>query len=124
MAKQKTKKQDNTLPVLTHILGLLTSFIGPLIVLLATEDKNSKKHAKTALNWQFSIIIYFIALVVLSIISVILTVIYIGFFLIPLVVLAFIALYVLDFVFCILAAVKAGEGKLWKYPFSIPFFKI
>jgi hypothetical protein len=38
------KKQDTTLPVLTHILGLLTGFIGPLIILLAAQDKNSKNH--------------------------------------------------------------------------------
>ena len=103
-------KQDNTLPILTHILGLLTGFLGPLVILLASSKEDAKKHAKIVLNWQFSLLIYFI-------IAGILTLVLVGFFL-------FIALGIMNTIFSIIGAVKASEGEVWKYPLSIQFFKI
>jgi len=103
-------KQNNTLSILTHLLGLLTGFLGPLIILLASSEKNVKKHAKAVLNWQFSLLIYFI-------ISAILIIILIG-------VLGFIALSIMNLIFSIIGAVKASEGQVWKYPLSIRFFKV
>jgi len=104
------KSGDNTLPILTHVLGLITGFIGPLIILLVAEDKRSKNHAKAALNWQFSVLIYLV-------ISFVLILILVGFLLIFVVA-------ILNIVFSIIAAVKAGNNELWKYPLSIPFFNI
>ncbi|HKL24091.1 MAG TPA: DUF4870 domain-containing protein [Candidatus Nanoarchaeia archaeon] len=115
MAKKKTpnkstsKKKDNTLGILSHVLALLVGFLGPLIIFLSTEDKEGKKHAKNALNWQFSLIIYFI-------VGVLLAFVYIGFFIV-------LVLGILNVIFCIIAAVRASEGIFWKYPLSIPFFK-
>jgi len=103
------KQQERTLGILSHVLGLFTSFIGPLIIYLASEDKFSKDQAKEALNWQFSLIIY-------SIISAILMIILIGFLLI-------IALGIMNLVFSIIAAIKASEGKTYQYPLTIRFFK-
>lgn len=103
-------KQNNTLPILTHLLGLFTGFLGPLIILLISTEKKAKDHSKIVLNWQFSLIIYFI-------ISAILMIILIGF-------LGFIALGVMNLIFSIIGTVKASEGKVWKYPLSIKFFKI
>jgi hypothetical protein len=100
---------DNILAILTHILGLFTSFLGPLIIFLASEEKYVKKHSKNALNWQLSLIIYFIG-------AAILTVILIGFVLMA-------ALGVINLVFCIIAAVRASEKKFWEYPLTIKFFK-
>jgi len=108
MAKANSSDQK-TLEVITHIIGLFTYFIGALVIMLVSEDKEVKKHAKNALNWQLSMIIY-------SIISIILVFIIIG-------ILLLIAIIVLNIIFCIIAAVKASEGKLWKYPLSIQFFK-
>lgn len=107
-----TKSNDSTqiLAILTHILGLLTSFLGPLIVFLASNEVYVKKHAKHALNWQISLLIY-------SVISSVLVFIFIGWLFLA-------ALSVMNVVFCILAAVKAGEKEFWKYPLSIPFFKV
>jgi len=102
-------QKDKTLEILTHILGLLTGFIGPLIILLITKDEQAKVHSRNALNWQISFIIYLI-------VSFILMLILIGFVLL-------IALSVVNVVFCILAAVKANEGEVWKYPMAIPFLK-
>lgn len=51
--------KDNTLNIITHILGYFTNWIGPLIILLVTKEKDVKEHAKKALNWQISLIIYY-----------------------------------------------------------------
>lgn len=100
---------DRSLPVLAHILAFLTGFLGPLIVLLATQDASAKAHARRALNWQISLMIYLL-------ISFPLCFILIG---IPLM----IALSLCNFIFCILGAVKAGNGVLWDYPMTIRFLK-
>ena len=47
-------KEDNTLGILSHLLGLFTGFLGPLIIFLATDDKKGKNHSKLALNWMAS----------------------------------------------------------------------
>ena len=103
-------KQDTTLPVLTHILGLIAGFIGPLIILLVSKKDYEKNHAKLALNWQFSFLIYAIACVILMLILIGILLIFI--------------LFILNLIFSIMAAVKAGENELWKYPLAIPFFKV
>lgn len=100
---------EKTLNVLAHILGLISGFIGPLIIFLVAEGK-PKDHARVALNWQFSFLIYYIA-------SFILMFVLIGFLFIP-------VLIVLYFVFPIVGSVKASKGEIWKYPLSIPFFKV
>lgn len=102
--------KNNTLAIITHILGWLTYFVGPLIVLLASEDKTVKKHAKVVLNWQFSLIIY-------AIVSAVLVLLIIGAFFL-------IALGVMNIVFSVIGAVRASEGKVWRYPLSINFFKV
>jgi len=104
------KDSNNTLAVLAHVLGVFIGLWGPLIILLAAKDKNVKKHAKNALNWQLSSIIYYI-------VSFILMIILIGFLLL-------FAVYIVNIVFSIIAAVKASEGETWKYPLSIPFLKV
>ena len=103
-------KQDTTLPILAHILGLFTGFIGPLIILLVSKKKYEKDHSKHALNWQISLIIYVL-------VSIPLMIVLIGFALL-------FAVMIMNLVFCILAAVRAGDNILWKYPLAIPFLKV
>ncbi len=110
MVKKSVKKEDKTLKILAHLLGLFTGFLGPLIILLAADDEKAKTHAKYALNWQFSLMIYVF-------VSLPLIILLIGFVLLP-------ALLVLNLVFCIMATVKASEDVFWKYPLAIPFFKV
>lgn len=110
MAKNKSSTDTKTLQIMTHILGLLTYFIGPLIVMLVAQDKTTKNHARAALNWQITATIYFI-------VSFILMIILIG------IVLVFVV-SIINIIFCIIAAVKASEGELYNYPLTIQFFKI
>ncbi len=104
--KKATKKQektarknsdDNSLKVLTHILALLSGFIAPLIILLAVKEEDVKEHAKKALNWQISLLIYVVA-------SFILIYVFIGF-------ITLFVVMLLDLIFCIMAAVKASRDE-------------
>lgn len=100
-----TETSDGTtIAAITHILGLLTWVIGPLVVLFVTEDPFVKQNAKNAVMWQLMFAIYMV-------ISIILIFVLIG-------LLFIFILALLDLVFCIMAAVKASEGKTWKYPLT------
>lgn len=98
-------EEDRTLGILTHVLGIFTGLLGPLLVYLIADDEFTKENARNALNWQISLTIY-------SIISIVLMIVLIGFLLIP-------VLILLNLVFCIMAAVKASDGEIWEYPITI-----
>jgi len=107
-----------TFLMLLH-LSQFASFIIPIaglvlpIVMWATNkelDPRIDAHGKVVLNWILSSIIY-------GIVSALLCLILIGIFFL-------IALFVCSIVFTIIGGVKANGGTLWKYPLSIPFFKV
>lgn len=95
-----------------HVGNLLLSFLVPLIIWLIYRERSQTldQQGRAALNWAISFWIYSVA-------SGILMFILIGWIIWPI-------LVVLDVVFCIIAAVKAGNGQPWKYPLSIPFFQM
>ena len=94
------------LGVFFHFLGHL---LGPLIVWLIKRGDSPEidAHGKESLNFQISMLIY-------DAIAGILCIVLIG---IPLL----IALWVLNTVLVIVASIKAGEGTLYRYPFTIRF---
>lgn len=106
-------QEDKTLALLTHLSGIVLSFIVPLIVWLIHKDKADKAflndQAKEALNFQITMAIAFLACSVL-------TLIVIGALLAPLV-------WVFDLIFCIVAGVKANEGVAYRYPFTLRLIK-
>jgi uncharacterized protein len=91
---------------LTHVLGAFTFFVGPLIIYFTQENKLVREHCKMALNWQFSFLIYFVAITWVPFMDVFFKVV----------------LIILNIVFSVMAFVKATEGKTWKYPLTIGFF--
>ena len=102
---------DKTMAILSHVLTLLVGFIAPLVIYLVKKDQMpfATAHAKESLNFQITLVIaYFV--------SFLLMVVLIG------VVLVF-ALWIATLVLVIMASIKASEGKLYKYPFSIKFVK-
>ncbi len=102
--------EDRGLAAVTHILGLFTGFLGPLIVyLLKTEDGLVRDQAREALNFQITLLIAYV-------VAGILVFILIGLFLI-------VVIGILDVIFCIIAAVQAYNGEWYRYPFSISFIK-
>ena len=102
--------------VLCHasaLLGLLFHFLGhifgPLIVWLVKRGESTEfdAHGKESLNFQLSMLIY-------DAVAAILCLVLIGF---PILIL----LWVLNTIFVIIASVKASEGQLYRYPFTIRF---
>ena len=108
--------KDSALPVLTHVLGYLTGILAPLIILLVSKEEYVKRHARLALNWQISIMIYYLLFFVMIMPGFPVILIFIA-------VLLFVALSIVNLIFVVMAAIRAGEGKLWSYPLAIPFLR-
>ena len=98
-------------PVVGHVLG-------PLMIWLVKRDESAEvnEHGKESLNFQISMFIY---TSVLGVVTSILMFVLIGFLLLPL----FAVLFVADIVLVIIASLKASEGKLYRYPFTIRLIK-
>ena len=92
---------------LIPIVGL--SFGAPLIIWLIKKDEDAfvGYHSREALNFQISILIYFI-------VSGILVIVLIG-------ILLLIALVIFSLIVMIIAGVKAASGQLYRYPLTIRF---
>ena len=97
---------------ISHVLGLVTGFLGPLIIYLMVENDKpfAKRHAAEALNFQITLIIVYI-------LSFILTFLVIG-------ILGFIVFGIMDLIFCITGAVRANNNQEYQYPVSIRFIKL
>lgn len=102
---------DRMMGVLTWLLGLFFSIIGPLLVWLLKRDQSQFVDAtgKTVLNFNIS---YTIWLIVTALLSIIL----IG---LPFLV----AAAVMYFVFSIIGAVKANQGEVFSPWLTIRFLK-
>lgn len=123
-------KVDNTMGMLCHLLALtpligipLGNILGPLIIWLVKRDDDPFVDlcGKESLNFQISVVIYGISLFFLMLPAVIIPVI--GVFLVPLIMLAGIALLVMAMVYTIIATIKASEGTSYIYPLTIRFIK-
>jgi uncharacterized Tic20 family protein len=94
--------------VAAHLVPFIgMSFLGPLIIWLIKRDEDPfvEVNAREATNFQISVLIYLL-------ISGLLILVLIG---IPL----FIAVAIFAFVAAIVAAVKAADGKEFRYPLTI-----
>jgi uncharacterized protein len=87
-------------PALGHVFG-------PLIVWLIkrADSPEIDAHGKEALNFQISMLIY-------NLVAGVLCLVLIGFVLLAI-------LHILNVVFVIIAALKAGEGEMYRYPLTI-----
>ena len=98
---------DKNIVVLTHLGGILFSFLPGLIVWLLKKDDNAYigENAREALNFQITLLIGYV-------ISWVLAFILIGFALIWL-------LWLANIIFCIMAAVATSKGESYRYPFAL-----
>jgi len=111
-------RRDNQLIVITHLSQLITlvtgfgSLIIPLIIWSTQKEKvfQMDEHGKNIVNFQLSLIVYCIICVPLIL-------------LLGLGILGFIVLGIISIVFPIVNAIKASNGEIPKYPFSINFIK-
>jgi len=97
--------------MLAHLLGIVLSVIGPLIIWLIKKDEHPfvDQQGKEALNFQITLLIGYV-------IGSVLTVVCIGAIILPLV-------WLLGIIFGIIAAMKANEGIAYRYPFAIRIVK-
>ena len=106
-------QEDRTLAMLTHLSGIILSFIVPLVIWLTNKDKSDKDwlndQAKEALNFQITIAIAYVACMVLAVIL-------IGGLLMPVV-------WIINVIFCIIGGLKANEGVAYRYPFALRLIK-
>jgi uncharacterized Tic20 family protein len=99
---------EKTMAVLSHILTLVAPILAPLIIYLVkkNESKFVEWHARESLNFQITIAIVIIILFI-TIVGILIAWI-IG---------------IISLVLVIIATIRASEGKLYKYPFSIRLIK-
>ncbi|MEX0658455.1 MAG: DUF4870 domain-containing protein [Egibacteraceae bacterium] len=98
------------------LLGVPLPFLGPLVIWLVRRDTDpyAAIHAREALNFQLTMVIVF---TVGTIVTFVTAFILVGLLLIPVLIAAAVAWFVL----VILAAIKAANGEHYRYPFTIRF---
>jgi uncharacterized Tic20 family protein len=109
--QSEVKKDDMNMAMLAHLLAIFTGFLGPLIIWLIKKEDSPyvDRHGKEALNFQLTVLLAFIVSGLLSLAC-------IGLILMPVV-------WIVDIIFCIIAAVKASHGEEYRYPVSIRLIK-
>ncbi len=98
---------EKNIATITHLGGTVFSFIPALIVWIVKKDDSAylNDQAKEALNFQ-------ITMLIAQFVAGILVWILIGFILIPLV-------WLLNVVFCIIAAISTSKGETYRYPLCL-----
>jgi uncharacterized Tic20 family protein len=106
-SKPSPSNDDKNIATITHLSGMLFSFVPSLVVWLLKKDDNAyiAAEAKEALNFQVSVVIA-------QLVAAVLVWVLIGFLLMPIIWLANIAL-------CIIAAINTSKGETYLYPFSL-----
>jgi uncharacterized Tic20 family protein len=103
-----------------QLLGI-PSLVGPLVVwLIKRDDPVVEPHARAALNFQLSLLIYTVAGIVLAILAA-LTIVGLG--LSVMIILFLIVLVILELLFALLASIAASKGQLYTYPLSLELIK-
>lgn len=107
----EVSKDDRNMAMLCHLLAIFAGFLGPLIIWLIKKEDSPfvDDQGKEALNFQLTVLIAIL-------VSSVLTVVCIGIFMLLIV-------WVVDIVFCILAAIKTSKGEAYRYPVNIRFIK-
>jgi len=97
--------------MLVWLVPIIGGVVGALVVWQIKRDDDAfiDDQGKEALNFQISMLIYWA-------VSMALIPLCIGAVLVP-------TVAVLDVIFAIVAAIKAGQGHLYRYPMSIRFIK-
>ncbi len=105
------ESDERTMGMLAHILGGITSFLGPLIIWLIKKDESPfvNDQGKEALNFQITVTIGYVAAIIIGMIP---WVGCVSAILLP-------ALGIGNLVFAILGGLEANKGKVHRYPFAL-----
>ena len=106
-------QDSRTMGMLSHLLGILTGFLGPLIIWLIKKDEKPfvDDQGKEALNFQLTVLIAYVASMLLACIT------------FGLGGLLFIPLIVVVIIFAIMGAIAANKGEAYRYPVNIRMIK-
>lgn len=108
-------QEDRTLALLAHLLGIFTWVVGALVIWLISKDNPAKAYvtdqSREALNFQITVAIAYVIAWILTIVSFGLL------FFVPMLV------WLVNVVFCIVAAVKTNNGETYRYPATIRLIK-
>lgn len=98
---------DKNIATVTHLGGTVFSFIPGLLVWILKKDDSAyiADQAKEALNFQITVLIA-------QFIAGVLAIILIGFLFMGII-------WILNIVFCIIAAISTSKGETYRYPFSL-----
>lgn len=110
--KVSVNVNEQNLGTIAHISGLFLSFLGPLVIYLLFKDsvsENTHKNIINSLNFNISMIIYYLGASLLSLVL-------IGLLILP-------VLFILNIVFTIIGTIEASKGGVYKYPLSIELIK-
>ena len=99
---------EKTMALLAHVLTFVAWLIPPLVIYLIKKDESTfvREHAKESMNFQITIAIVCILLVITVIGIILLWVVGIA-----------------SLVLRIVATIKASEGKMYRYPLTIRLIK-
>ncbi|HKH63568.1 MAG TPA: DUF4870 domain-containing protein [Flavitalea sp.] len=99
---------ERMMAILSHILCLIVWLFAPLVIYLVKKDESKfvAAHAKESLNFQITIMIVAIILIV-TVIGILLLWV----------------LGIVSTVLIIIATIKASENKIYRYPFTIRLIK-
>jgi uncharacterized protein len=99
----------------------IPSVVGPLVVwLIRRDDPVVEPHAKAALNFQLTVLIYF---AVGAVAAFILALTVVGIIASVVIVILLALLAVLELVYALLATIEASKGTLFQYPMSLNLIK-
>ena len=98
---------DKNIATVTHLGGTVFSFIPALIVWILKKDNSAyiADQAKEALNFQITVLIA-------QFVAGILAIILIGFLFMGII-------WILNVVFCIIAAIASSKGEAYRYPLCL-----
>lgn len=105
-------KDARTFAALAHLLGIFTSFVGPLVIWIIQKDVHPfvDDQAKEALNFHITILLAH------AIAGLLWMAFCIGTILTP-------TIFVLQIVLGIMATVKANNGERYRYPLTLRLLK-
>jgi uncharacterized Tic20 family protein len=113
MSDSTPSASANQLAGLSHVLGILTSFVAPLIIWLTNKSRDAHvdANAKEALNFQITIAVAHIANSILGVVL---------FFIWPLFAWAItLGLWGVSVWWGLLAFLSANAGSNYRYPFAL-----
>jgi hypothetical protein len=99
---------ERTMAILSHVLAIFLWLFAPLVIYLIKKDESQyvAAHAKESLNFQIT----------MSIVALVLVLTIVGILLVWIV-------GIVATVLIIIATIKASDNKLYRYPFTIRFIK-